>query len=346
VYELLSADQPIGTVRFNASGRISSIDLIRHVWENIRAAIEADSRTQRYGVVRSVLFSHRPLEGFARAPSWLQLRPVTCELRDATFGRLMSGPGAAGNPFPLVIEVRFRHSDLLLLDGHRRFRSIQEAQWLLSAFIDVPIFGFSGATAWAFLEGTYQLVTLGMATGLDQEPDTDFSSPAGLSELEPVPIKPYYSQLGITESKLRVPDLTNLYARYRALDAERQARFLRASASIWAAFQPGVSLSQRLVSLVSALEPLLDPPQRCAACKSAVGITKSFRRFLVQYVKPAPEVQYLYETIYNARSGVVHGSWNFEVDEPFMSIANQGYLTSIAAWSAAKQGVVNWLLAQ
>lgn len=345
-YQLLSRDGPIATVRFNAAGHIFSIDASADVWDRIHPTIAADCATERYGIARSVIFSSRPIRGYARAPTWLQIRPVSLDLKDARFGKEVLRLHDGGAPSPIVTEVRFRRSQLIFLDSYRRFRSIQEANWLLAAFVDVPVFGISGASAWALLEGSYQLVTLGMATGLEDQTEEDFSPTNGIPQLEPVSPDTYYTQLGIGEPQLRVPDLADLYARFSRLDSERKARFLRASASLWGAYQPGVGESQRIVSLVTAIEPLLETPDSCTTCGSAVGITASFRRFLANYVKPSPEVKELYEAIYASRSKVVHGGWNFEVDEPFMSISNDGHIATLVAWGAAKRGVVNWLLAQ
>ena len=345
-YELHSKDRLIAGVKLNAEGDISFLDVAADVWDRIFPTIQADCAIQRYGIARSIVFSSRPIRGFAMAPAWLQIRPVALALGDARWSKDVIAPGDVGAPFPIVTEVMFRRSDLIFLDSHRRIRSVQESHWLLATFIDVPIFGICGAFSWALLEGRYQLVTLGMATGLEAETEDAFSPTMGIPQLPPVPFERYYTQLGIGEPQIRVPDLEDLYARYSSLDHQRRVRFLRASASLWAAHQPGVTQSQRLVSLVSAIDPLLEPPRRCAACGSTVGITESFRRFLAAYVNPPPEIAELYEAVYASRSRIVHGGWNFEVDEPFMAIANEGYLTSLAAWGAAKRGVINWLLAQ
>ncbi len=345
VYELLSGDNPKATVRFNVNGRIYSIEVLSNIWKLIYPRIKVDLATKEYDIARSIVFSSRPITGFARVPAWLQLRPVAFELKDARFGTDFSSFNTKMAPFPIVMEVKYRRSGLYKLQSYRRYRSIQETQWLLSAFIDTPIFGFSGGESWAILDGSYQLVSFGMGTGLEDETEDDFSSPGNLQELQPIPTDAYYNQMGINEHNLRVPDLKNLFDRFNNLSKEKKVKFLRAAAALWSAFQPGVNQSQRLVSLVSALEPLLEKPEHCSSCGSTIGITKSFRHFLDEYVAPSAEVRHIYEAIYSARSKLVHGGWNYEVDEPFMTLSDQGYITTLAAWGATKIGVVNWLLA-
>jgi len=185
-----------------------------------------------------------------------------------------------------------------------------------------------------------------MGTGLEDTLETDFSDVQDLPELIAVANSQYFLELGITTGEFRVPELNVLHANYMALPRDNRVRFLRSCASLAAASDPALRPSQKVVALVSAIEPLLGKGERCDTCGGTTGITRKFREFLDRYVQPSSEVRYLYEGVYDARSKLVHGGWNFDVDEWVFGLRPTGDMIPLAAWAAAKQGVVNWLLAQ
>lgn len=345
-YDLSSGGDVIAKVRFNDRLVLSSIATPVNVWKACHPRIEADAKLAQTRIARSVLFSYHAPSGFARVPSWLQLRPIACPLEDRTaFGALTSS-AAGAVPRPFAIEVVYRYSDLPLLEGYRRLRTVQEAKWLLSAFIDVPVFGLSSSYSWAFWQGSYQLVQCGMGTGLEDTSEVEFSDVQTLPELIAVANSQYFSELGVVTQEFRVPQLNVLHAKYTALSRKNRLRFLRSCASLAAASDPSLGASQRVVALVSAIEPLLGKAERCGICGGVTGITRQFRKFLDEYVQPPLAVRDLYEGVYSTRSKLVHGGWNFDVDEAILGLRPQGDMIPLVTWGAAKRGVVNWLHAQ
>ena len=344
-YELSSRAGVIAKVQFNQRLVLKSIVAPVNVWKACQPLIEADAKLEQTRIARSVLFSYRAPSGFSRVPSWLQLRPVACPLDDRTGGALTSSVAPAV-PRPFAIEVVYRYSDLPFLESYRRLRAVQEAKWLLSAFIDVPVFGLSSPYSWAFWEGSYQLVQCAMGTGLEDTSDFEFSDVQDLPELIPVANSQYFSQLGVAAEEFRVPELEVLHSKYKELPAKKKVRFLRSCASLSAACDPAFGGSQRVVALVSAIEPLLGPAERCRACGGMTGIARQFRKFLAEYVQPPLAVRHLYEGVYAARSRLVHGGWSFDVDEAMFGLHRRSDIIPLVAWAVAKRGVVNWLLAQ
>lgn len=346
-YELISGKDIIGKVQLNKRFRLSSIAMPDKVWKEIQPSIEADATLDQTRIARFVLFSYRAPTGFARVPGWLQLRPVACPLGDITPVKALTFSMAAVKvPRPFAVEVVYRYSGLLFLEAYRRLRAVQEAKWLLSAFIDVPVFDLNNPYSWAFLNGEYHLVLCGMETGLENASEFEFSEIGNLSELTPVANSQYFSELGVATTEFRVPELHLLRAKYLELSHEERLLFLRSCASLAASYYPTLGASQILVALVSAIEPLLGEAKRCEKCGSLVGITEQFRKFLDQYVQPSPEVRDLYEKVYEARSKILHGGWNFELDEFFLGSRPLGDDVLLAAWDATKRGVVNWLLSK
>jgi hypothetical protein len=223
---------------------------------------------------------------------------------------------------------------------------MQEATWLLTAFLDIPVFGISNPYSWVLLGGAYHLVQCGMGLGPEEVSNEAFSDTSGLPPFEIVERQRYFSELGIPMPEFRVPDLAELWKRYTDLGQDKKLRFLRACASLSSAAQPGITESQKVVALVTAIEPLLSPGERCKSCGAQTGITRQFRSFLDEHVAPPSEIRDLYEGVYAARSKIVHGGRRFEVDEPFLGIRVQGDLLPLVAWGAAKRGVISWLCAQ
>lgn len=345
-YDLLSGPDLVARAIFNGRGRLRWLFVPSDLWPDARARIVADSQSQTNRVARTALLSYRELKGAFTVPGWLQIRPVGIPLNDRTAHGALSLSVPSGAFLPFAVEVRYRWSSLPFLEAHRRIAAVQHAQWLLSAFIDIPVFSITTSYSWAFIDYSYALVTCGVPHGLDDASDQTYTDVSHLPQLAPVPAAEYFAPLGISTSDFRVPDLIALHTRFRELPPPSALRFLRCCASIFAASSPAIGPPQKLVALVSAIEPLLEEGKRCSLCDSHTGIAESFRVFLDDYVKPSPEVRHIYEAVYALRSKIVHGGWNPDVDEPFFSLHSTDRSGGLAAWAAAKQGAVNWLMAQ
>jgi hypothetical protein len=124
VYEMRTDDRLIAEVKFNSNHRLSSVAVPSNVWGRLKAKISEDVAVEQTRIARTILFTYRPPKGFARIPGWLQLRPVACDLKDATGLGMLNTNLVAGIPYPFAIEVVFRSSKLAFLEAHRRIRAI------------------------------------------------------------------------------------------------------------------------------------------------------------------------------------------------------------------------------
>jgi len=348
-YQLILGTEVYAEIGFNKKFQLHEIKVPEKLWKTYSPLIEKDADINEVRIARSVIFSYRQLRGYFRIPEWLQLRPVPYELKYKTgFGALnladQTSCNMIGLPIPLVIEVVYRNSELHFLKIFRPSRALQETKWLLSAFIDVPIFELNHIFCWTLLEGTSQLVQCSIKTGLEDISEKEFSDVKNLPELIPVSNLQYFSELGISSQEFRIPQLEELYEKYVTLPIEKQSRFLRSCASLWEASNPLLSECHRLVALVTAIEPLLEEPERCDKCGQMIGITRQFELFWKKYVNPPKDIEDIFKSIYETRSEIVHGRRNLEVDGmPFMNLQ---YNTFISAWISAKRGVINWFLSQ
>lgn len=345
-YSIYKGDEVVAQATYNKKGALRSLSIRSDLWRDAKQLISEDLQDNITQVARSVFLTYREVKGFYSVPGWIQIRPVAIPLSDRTTHHALSLHTPASAPLPFAVEVFYRWSKLAFLEAHRRLHAVKIAQWLLGTFIDIPVFSLTTPYTWAFLDYSYALVACGISHGLDEAPQDAFSDVLQIPQLIPIPMSEYYASLGIGSSDFRVPDINALYTKYLALTNAKKTRFLRCCASIYAASNPAIKEFQRLVSLVSAIEPLLNQGKRCKTCQSYTGITQEFRNFLDSYIQPTPEIRHLYEAVYSYRSKIVHGGWNPEVDEPFFSLKSDSHITGLAAWAAAKQGAINWLNAQ
>jgi hypothetical protein len=334
------------TITLNKHLKFKSIVCSKKIWAEVQPTINAAIKQNQTRIARAALFSYRQLDRYIEIPNWLQIRPVACQLNDKTALHALPINFPRSTPQPFVIEVAYRSSDLIFLNRHRSIRAVQEAKWLLAAFLDTPIFDLPAPYAWIVNDGSFDLAQCGMATGLDESSNESFSDTKDLPKLLPVSHEQYFKELGINSQGFQVPDIDGLYKSYERLSAESKLQFLRSCASIFASNNPTITDAQRVVGLVSAIEPLIGKPERCKACQALTGTTRLFREFLDNFVQTSEETKSLYEQLYGMRSKLVHGGWNFDVDEPLFSLRNNTFITPLIAWVSAKQGIINWLVSQ
>lgn len=345
-YDLANGTDVVAQAVYDRNGRFSKLYVPRSLWPQARDAITSDAASQEFRVARTTMLSYRELLAAYTIPGWLQIRPVAASLQDRTGHAVLSRPYAAGVPHPFALEVVYRWSGLIFLESRRSLTAVEMARWLLATFIDIPVFSLTAPYAWAFIDYSYALVACGISDGLEEASPSNFSDVSHLPQMTPVPTEQYYTSLGIGSPGFRVPDIGQFYSNFLAMDESDRVKFLRCCAAIYSATNPTIRWPLRLVSLVNAIEPLLEQGEQCDKCKSHIGITKQFKSFLDEYVHPTPEVRSIYEAIYRNRSMIVHGGWNPDVDEPFFSLHSIDETRGLTAWSAAKRGAVNWLIAR
>jgi hypothetical protein len=338
-----------GTVRANISlnkkGDIKEV-LIAASDEQHFEVVEKDNAVEHPPkVIGTTLFTTRPVTGYARVENWAQIRATDSEVEDLTLlGQWPNVPVPDGRPFPFSLEVCYSPSSLALLDAQRRNRAMNEAILLMTAFLALPVFRPREAFAYTMINQKLSLVECRAPTlvNLNENKFSDVSSLQGLKAIEH---EVYFAQLGIGHSEFRVPNLSSLRAAFCKLSSVDQKKFLRACANLSDIASPSMSESSRIVAGVIAIEALLDDGERCERCNSHVGISKSFKNFVTKFVAPATRIIELYDALYPSRSRLAHGAWRLDVDESIFGLAQDVGLTKLVAWSAAKRGLVNWLLA-
>jgi hypothetical protein len=124
-----------------------------------------------------------------------------------------------------------------------------------------------------------------------------------------------------------------------------------------------ISAAAAFVGVVSALESLIDRPEKCSECEQSLTealekcpkcqqpkykITKSFMTFIETYIPRIAQKRELKKCIYKVRSGLAHGlvdplmgdnaPWIFEHPE----LAEQEWLQQ-ELFDCASEAIVNWL---
>lgn len=346
IYNLTNGSDVVAQAVYNKHNCLTKLSVPQLLWSQAQAAIISDMSSPRTKVARTVMFSYRKLDAAYTVPGWIQIRPVQLSLKDMSGVGALSDSCCAGTPLPFVLEVEYQSSTLIFLESHRRITAVDKARFLLAALIDIHVFTLLTPYTWAFIDNSYALVRCGMADGLEEASPDSFSEVSDLTQLMPVTTEEYYNRLGVGSKDFCVPDLGYLYSNFMRLSELDQGKFLGCCANIHNAASPSIHWSQKLLLLVSAIEHLIDNNEQCDKCNSNIGVAKGFKDFLSQHVCPPPEVQAIYDKIYSNRSKITHGSWNPEVNEPFMSLHSVDETRGLTAWASAKKGALNWLIAQ
>ncbi len=334
------ADVARATFEGATGKRLLAVEVTETAEASILDAMRMATNTVAPKVVGTTLFADRPMAGFAKVNGWIQIRPIeTNQILDMTGEPQVPGVTSLRSiPNPISLEVYHRSSALWMLDAYRSQRALHEAICLMTTFLELPVHQLVQAYSYAMVDWKVALIR-GVAPDLPNRPTNEFSDVSGLVALEPVEIKTFLDQLGVGHDEFRVPDLSLLWAAYSKLSPEKKLRFLRASANLREAANPAISNGGRIVASVFAIEALIARP-------ISIGITKRFSKFVDEYVRPDPQVLAMYRTVYDSRSDIAHGRWQIAVDEPSLGLHRQYEWTPLVAWSAAKRGLINWLLAQ
>lgn len=346
-WEFRADNKTVGKYETNAAGKLKLVDLPTESRMAVLKAVDEDNGSPMYTTAAVTLFSHRPVRGFARVQDWIQIRPLLDESQNQAFPASLFGHIPGVPPIPFALEIRCRGSAMWLLHSLRLDRQIRQANSLVTAFLECAVFQQRSPYAYVSIDGKTVLARCAAPQAPEPADGQVFSDVTGLRELEVIPRDQYFSELGITARELRVPDLQSLWSAFNALDAEHQARFLRACASLTSATNPDIDRGLFVLSLVTSIEALCDASsETCPTCGSKLGVGKNFQNFLSTHVQESGELLKAYKDLYGRRSNLVHGSLHYDTDEPAMGIRETSFATRLAAWSAAKRGIVNWLLAQ
>ena len=281
----------------------------------LRSRVENDllpPRTPKIG--RGLLFARYPVRGSTRVENVVHLLPPPAE---ATL------PPFAMADHPFVVEYLFRPSPNVWVNGTRRADAEKWLGLLLNLILEggvtlpeefadhrwclVPRHEGGLQVDTAFLQGGYWV------PGFRVEA-SEFSALEGISSMVQVDADAYRSRRGIEAGReLQLPsDFHELIASWSGLSFANKQNFKRAM--YWFAHgyraQP-YSLSAHLVSLITAIESLIEPPPggpRCSECgKELASVTQHFVDFVASH---APEVEAspsLRPAFYRLRSKVAHG---------------------------------------
>jgi hypothetical protein len=273
--------------------------------ERLAALVDAEliqERPQEIG--RRVLFAAKPVRGFFRYDTKLQILPVPegAPRSDRFFT----------TQHPFLFEFCFRSSDVIYLKIDRRTSA--ELHWtrILNGLSSIPISrpAHVSGSVWVW-EGpgtTSHLANIGYSCVLPTS--NEFSQTDNIPTIPRVPRGAYYAReaMGPNDPFDLSDDFEASLARYDALDEEQRERFARASywfqhaQEVWT-----MSNSAAIIAFVSAIEalgPKQDSLPRCEKCNQITGATKTFHN-LVETLVPGADVQKA--EFYQARSKLAHG---------------------------------------
>lgn len=303
----------------------------------------------------SVLFSLYPVSGYCTVGDIFQVVPAP--------------PHAPRPPFsyadhPFILEFRFNGSKNDSVNLIRFLNRRTELSLLLSVLLEGQIIDshLNHTTRhWVLIKEEdptadlrSEYLQLGYSIPGLTAMRENFSSIGELDPMGSIHPDEYYLRFGIEGGRgLEVPaDLQMSLERYHALDDKNQKRFLHAC--YWSHQANRIyhhSRSASYLSLVSAIECLMDEPRSRGRCKECnrewkVGPTKVFRDFIEKFAPriPSPERN----EVYQIRSKLAHGGALLPSDVPgltpgldpkFWESVNQyGMISEIV-----RSSMYNWL---
>jgi len=355
-------------INFDKSHRISAIipgGLTDHELEKIRDDIKQKLVDNQYdGVGQTVLFCGGRFEGRFQYKDDFQMAPVP---KDAP--QLEHAFGA----HPYLLQLRYRRTPDQLTNilriRKRAFELIPIVNGLSRTRFWLPAkyTTFEWGSLPASADPTPKWFKVGYDAPHLEIQDTAFDTQS--SPIARISNDVYYQGFPNPSFPMVLPDnFEFLLERAFSLPQTEFQKLFRAC--MWLAMAKEIGLtsaSSSFVGVVSALESLIDKPEKCSNCGQSVtetlekcpqcqqtkfGLTKSFRAFLEAYVPRLSEKAEIRNIIYKIRSGLAHGLTDplradltpwvlFEHPEQ----AHQELLQR-ELMDCASEAIVNWLVSR
>jgi len=311
---------------------------------------------------QAVCFSHVPITGYFRYRDLFQIIPVPDNA---------PAPNMITAGYPFLLQFAYTSSSDKMLGFMRKTEKEVLYVRLLNLLLNKRIYSnFSQASHVWVLKQTKpvpsEIAQVGYSyDGLRGVVD-NYSDTSSLSSIERVEPQQYYTERSYRgASALKLP--SNLEAtldKALSLEGKEWDKFFMSCS--WYSVSDRVveqSSSSGFVALISAIEALIEKPERCSACGQAIverselcssceqtkfGLTKKFREFLNQNVPFLDQYPEDTKQFYKMRSSLVHGfyllkhdldPWEFLSDkknEEFERYRNLHLITGVA--------IYNWLI--
>jgi Apea-like HEPN len=363
--EMVICKDSIGIVRveFSKRGQLIALKLADATPEKIAAirdAINVDLlKTAGDKVVREVLFSSFPVDGFFRFKDKLQIRPIPAESPKP--------PSRSFGEQPFLLEFRISESRNVFVTSIRRAREIRllgatlaallegvitvNSHVMRSHWVNVPVNGPGEPLKLESrcLAGQY------IWPGLNA-PSNDFSSVQEFPAIAQITGQTYYMRgRQLVGRSLEIPDtLGKLLSTFFSLPPEEERKFVRAA--YWFSQAKSAYLnskSYQYIALVMAIETLANDrssAKKCPKCRRDLGNgpTRAFQQFLERYTPDFENGRALKRELYTLRCRLSHGSHLLleDMDSPLIPLApmaveemNRGDLM----YNLVRIALVNWL---
>lgn len=288
--------------------------------------------------------------GALNAPT-LQLRPVL----DLNAPELTQA--GSSNLNAILLDVVYDHPNDGLLQARRRSSRLVETANLLAVGMWPPVWLPRGPLDWVTIRPPVvprvQNVQAQPGFWFDEGPVTDLSKPPLLEGCEPMELVPHERfvegpvDLLATGVQYSIETLPQLHQKLLSLPASEKRKANRAFA--WLAYAARTQdPSVKITCNVAGIEALLSdvPDNVCPECgQQRFSLTRRVKKFLDEYAGVALRKRFR-DGIYSIRSGLVHGSHHYQVDEPAFSLFAEAHLDELKVTAASRAAALNWLAAQ
>ena len=303
-------------------------------------------------VGRRVLFTTLRVDGFYRYRDRFQIVPVPPQAPRPQIAML------ASNPF--LLEVRYRRSLDSMTSMLRKERAEREIELLLAIFLWLPIEHLGNPRfRWVLKPSADPQPTSahqqeGYHWPGDQPIRDTFTATQAMSPMPLIEPSVYYARYNysVTDNLDLPSNISEMFDRFFALDAQDQQHFLRAgywfhhASNVWA-----TSHSAAFTAMVSAVEAIMPPASAsppCPTCKrlSGLGPTARFEAFVEQHASARQISTDQRKAFYKTRSALAHGGRLLQNDQRVWGAGITGVLElqNLRALSGVVRAVLcDWL---
>lgn len=305
-----------------------------------------------------VLFSERPLLGAFNWNDRVRFSPCPRSARvrkgldwSASVSLRSDAEPHLGPPYPFVLEVKSFRSPNPMLETNRALWDLDTNQYILTLLLHgrIRYAHYPSGRQWVGVKRRgrieYHLLHPGFDTGLNGR--TDHFARRRMNSAPVHSNTDYYNHLWARDQELFIPpSLASDLATFDALPTEAARSFKRACYWYALGVQMASEPSLSTVAFATAVECLLPrasgPP--CPSCKkpSGPGPTKLFEEHMSRYGTVPVELESRRDSIYAARSTLVHGSHAHRADDDFFSPSNFSF-DSLLVEIMAQRSLIGWL---
>ncbi|MDA8170937.1 MAG: hypothetical protein M0Z48_03815 [Nitrospiraceae bacterium] len=302
----------------------------RKFFDQVKSVIEEEVLKTNPSTGRKLILSGVPITGYFKYRTEFQILPPPADAPKPK--------GILDGPHPVLLEFRFDKSSVGSINNRRIMKKSFESSSLLTLFLDIHIWtrDFKIRREWVYC--------------IDDNPRV-FKLCDAVYDYRFSPENEYADFKDIKDYKpLDVPlNLTELFDKAFSLERAMREKLMKVAHLFLLALKLwDISETAAYLATVNTIESIVPPSnERCPTCKSHLGITKTFKKFMEDHTSASndPLIEKIKNNIYKTRSGIAHQGILFGSDRnPYWhnffeeEHRNEGHILRYLV----REAIINW----